>query len=404
MPETPKSANTSGSKSPLPSAASTPAVSSSQTPPLPSTSSTSSTSSLPSSSSPPPSLSPSPVVSSRSLSQTSPSLTSSALAASRRLALTGELSAVCAENGISPSQFVSSCDRVTELDVFNARVATPFHDRDDSGTLSWLSHFPRLASLTVMRQPLLTSLDTVMPLNYLTSLWLTDCSLTAIAPTSFQSLTSLSSLHLSGNVLTDSVLCFALDPVRSTLVQLWCNDNALTSTSPFHSLPLLTSLWLARNKITRIGPHLTSSCDLATANFSDNRIGCFKELLNLSSLPNLRSLALTDPHFGTNPVTALCNYQTYALYHLPHLTLLDNAPAPDHAKNQAQSVYMKKKMYYNMRAKTLKRNATNVGGRAGEVHGYKVRRGRGGRGGGERKRGDETMREERRREKKTEKG
>ena len=44
----------------------------------------------------------------------------------------------------------------------------------------------------------------------------------------------------------------------------------------------------------------------------------------------------------------------------------------DEAKSLAQSIYMKKKMYYNMRMKTLKRNATNVMHEAEEIFKQKL--------------------------------
>ena len=87
---------------------------------------------------------------------------------------------------------------------------------------------------------------------------------------------------------------------------------------------------------------------------------------------------------------ALCNYQTYVLYHLQQLARLDSVtiadesrqlaeaaymktnpnpnpnpnpnsnPNPNPNPNPNQATYMKKKMYYNMRIKTLKRNTSNV--------------------------------------------
>jgi hypothetical protein len=89
-------------------------------------------------------------------------------------------------------------------------------------------------------------------------------------------------------------------------------------------------------------------------------------------------------------VCALCNYQTYVLYHLQQLARLDSVtiadesrqlaeaaymktnpnpnpnpnpnsnPNPNPNPNPNQATYMKKKMYYNMRIKTLKRNTSNV--------------------------------------------
>ena len=57
---------------------------------------------------------------------------------------------------------------------------------------------------------------------------------------------------------------------------------------------------------------------------------------------------------------ALCNYQTYVLYHLQQLARLDSVTIADESRQLAEATYMKKKMYYNMRIKTLKRNTSNV--------------------------------------------
>ena len=81
----------------------------------------------------------------------------------------------------------------------------------------------------------------------------------------------------------------------------------------------------------------------------------------------LTSICFADPHYGDNPVCRLCNYQTYVLYHLNHITMLDTLKISLESKQLAEATYMKKKMYYNMRIKTLKRNTTNVVRRSREA-------------------------------------
>ena len=95
-------------------------------------------------------------------------------------------------------------------------------------------------------------------------------------------------------------------------------------------------------------------------NISNNRVGNFKEVLNLNRLPNLRICTFQDPHYGDNPICNLCNYQTYVLYHLPNLIRLDTLLISDDAKAFADATFMKKRMYYNMRIKTIQRNASNI--------------------------------------------
>ena len=77
-------------------------------------------------------------------------------------------------------------------------------------------------------------------------------------------------------------------------------------------------------------------------------------------MPSLKILCFNDPNYSENPVCNLCNYQTYMLYHIPQLVQLDTFTVAEEAKNYAEATFMKKKMYYNMRIKTIKRTASNI--------------------------------------------
>lgn len=68
----------------------------------------------------------------------------------------------------------------------------------------------------------------------------------------------------------------------------------------------------------------------------------------MGRLPKLRELCFADPHWGDNPVSTLCNYQTYVLFTIPGLAVLDTLPLGEETKALAEATYMKKKMYYNM--------------------------------------------------------
>eukprot|EP00817_Percolomonadidae_sp_ATCC50343_P006469 CAMPEP_0117419046 /NCGR_PEP_ID=MMETSP0758-20121206/704_1 /TAXON_ID=63605 /ORGANISM="Percolomonas cosmopolitus, Strain AE-1 (ATCC 50343)" /LENGTH=1291 /DNA_ID=CAMNT_0005199911 /DNA_START=513 /DNA_END=4388 /DNA_ORIENTATION=- len=109
-----------------------------------------------------------------------------------------------------------------------------------------------------------------------------------------------------------------------------------------------------------IGHSLDSLHNLEELNMGGCKIGRFKEIPHLDRLRSLRSLSLKCPNFGENPVCSLCNYQTYALYHLTNITKLDSLTVTEQARNLADATFLKKKMYYNMRIKTLKRNTSNV--------------------------------------------
>jgi hypothetical protein len=67
----------------------------------------------------------------------------------------------------------------------------------------------------------------------------------------------------------------------------------------------------------------------------------------LDKLRSLRNLALKSPEFGENPVCSLCNYQTYTLFHLNSITMLDSHIVTEEARHTADATFLKKKMYTN---------------------------------------------------------
>lgn len=122
----------------------------------------------------------------------------------------------------------------------------------------------------------------------------------------------------------------------------------------------MKELWVAGNQIDSIKTSLDSLVNLTDLNISGNKICSFKEVLNLNRLPNLKILSFYDPHFGENPICNLCNYQTYVLYHLRNITKLDTLAISEEAKAFAESTLMRKKMYYNMRIKTIERTFSTL--------------------------------------------
>jgi hypothetical protein len=97
-----------------------------------------------------------------------------------------------------------------------------------------------------------------------------------------------------------------------------------------------------------VQPWLLANPSLTSVNLADNRIGSFKEIAAVARLPKLKELCFADPHWGDNPVSTLCNYQTYVLFTIPSLAVLDTLPLAEETKALAEATYMKKKMYYNM--------------------------------------------------------
>jgi hypothetical protein len=215
-----------------------------------------------------------------------------------------------------------------------------------------------LEEIEVIQSPLVTRIHSLECSYRLTRLWLAECQLTEIR--GLQECRLLQTLVLDGNRIQRIQGLERLE----NLQQLWLNSNELTVLEGLSTLTALQQLWVGRNKIDHIGSALDCNTNLTELNISDNKIGCFKDLDHLGRLPNLTNLALNDPHFNPNPVCMLCNYQTYALYQLTNLTCLDALSVTEEGRHLAQATFSKKKMYYNMRIKTLKRNTTNVFHRA----------------------------------------
>lgn len=156
-------------------------------------------------------------------------------------------------------------------------------------------------------------------------------------------------LYLSWNKLTKTTgleKCVMLE-------RLWMDNNRIEQIKGLNTLDRLEHLNLACNNIEQIGIGFDGLVSLSNINLSANKIGNFKEVLNLNRLPCLSMCNFNDPHYGDNPICNLCNYSTYVLYHLPRLHRLDTEVISDDSKNFAEGTFMKKRMYYNMRIKTI---------------------------------------------------
>lgn len=251
---------------------------------------------------------------------------------------------ICDMNGVTEEVFAKKVETVDTLEIF---MTIPV-------SLSGLHEFSGLKTLRVIKQPDVRVIEGLEDAKKLEGLWVCECNLETTA--NLDKCMRLEKLFLTSNRLTQLEQMQTL----TNLQQLWLNDNKLTSLAGLESLVSLRQLWAARNQLQRVGTSLSKCTNLTDLNLADNRIGCFREVLNLRCLDRLQSLSLTDPHFGGNPVANLCNYQTLVIFHLTQLTQLDMRGVTDKSKHMAQSIFLKKRMYYNMRIRTLKRNAGNL--------------------------------------------
>jgi len=255
---------------------------------------------------------------------------------------------LCDVNGITKEM----CSTVESLDMFMGAV------KDLTST----RHFPNLTSLCIMKQLHLKEIIGLDKCPKLNSLWLTECPLERVS--GLERCISLKSLYLSGNHF--SKIGGGLSTLTN-LTTLWVNENKLTELKGLEVLVSLKVLWACGNSIDIIGDIFQYNTQLEEINLSSNQISSLRDVLHLSLLPKLKKLSFRDPHFGANPLCHLCNYQTYMIHHLPNLTILDAESIGEESKQLVKAIYTKKKMYYNMRCKTLKRDASNVVSKAEEL-------------------------------------
>ena len=219
--------------------------------------------------------------------------------------------------------------------------------------MSWISPFENLRSLSLI----CCGLSEIVPLGhirYLEEIWLNQNSIKKIE--GFEKCTNLKRIFICENQIERIE---GLDTCENLEV-LWLNENRIDSLQGLLKLFSLKQLHVSRNSISRIGSSLSNLRKLEDLNLSGNLIGSFKEILHLNPLGNLKILNFNDPNYSENPVCNLCNYQTYMLYHIPQITQLDAFVISEEAKNFAEATFMKKRMYYNMRIKTIKRTASNL--------------------------------------------
>lgn len=191
-------------------------------------------------------------------------------------------------------------------------------------------------------------------MNQLEQIWLNENLIENIK--GLDKLKSLRELYLGCNKIKR---IRGLDSLVN-LEKLWLDENKITHIEGLNNLVNLKELNIAGNQIEIIGMGLDGLVSLSDLNISNNKVGNFKEVLNLNRLPELKICTFQDPHYGENPICNLCNYQTYVLYHLPNLAKLDTLSISDDAKAFADATFMKKRMYYNMRIKTIQKNASNI--------------------------------------------
>ncbi|KAF0688537.1 Aste57867_19853 [Aphanomyces stellatus] len=254
-----------------------------------------------------------------------------------------DLEECCTANGLTRKQFARRGDRVTSIEMFLGFWPS----------MQSVRYFSLLTSLSIVKHPTIASIQGLDACPLLESVRIIECSLTHIE--NLDACTKLTHLNLSSNRISKIERLASL----TSLTVLWLNDNLISTVAGLGACVRLTHLWLAKNNIEKLETGLESNKALVEVNVAANKLHSFQTLAGLTKLPALRTLSLSDPHFGDNPVCRLCNYQTYLLCQLPGLTFLDTIELSATNKQVADTTLIKKRMYYNMRIKTIKRNVTN---------------------------------------------
>eukprot|EP00794_Sanderia_malayensis_P011828 gene11828-13054_t len=197
----------------------------------------------------------------------------------------------------------------------------------------------------------ISKIENLKLLSQLEELWLCECSIQIIE--GLDANTMLKKLYLYDNMIEKIQNLSHL----LKLEVLWLNGNEIAKIEGIANLDNLREVNLAENKISEIGHTFDGNKKLVSINLSGNLITSFKDLTNLCNLPCLKSLSFKEPLYRANPVSLMCNYSTFILFHFPHLDFLDSYDVSQKTlKELAETTVAKKKLFYKMRLKTLERS------------------------------------------------
>ncbi|XP_025943077.1 leucine-rich repeat-containing protein 9 [Apteryx rowi] len=246
---------------------------------------------------------------------------------------------LCTCNGLSYEKVEQEGLKTTALEMFFSGYPQ----------MVGMKYFPNLTTLTLVGQRIqkISDLEHCLLLR---ELWIAECCLVKID--GLQKCVNLEKLYLYCNEISRIENLEAL----TKLNVVWLNNNLIKNIEGLHTLQNLQEVNLAGNLIEKIGNCLDFNIQIEILNLSANKLSSFKELTNLSRLPNLKDLGLNDPQYGPNPVCLLHNCTIHVLYHIPQLQRLDTYDVSQkEIKVLAETTVMKKKKYYNMHVKSIHR-------------------------------------------------
>ena len=256
------------------------------------------------------------------------------------------LQALCDANGFD-------CETDAEIKALEKETVVEMV-LDELYVMTPLRHFQDLTSLTLCGAGI-EKIEGLERCKRLKKLWLNENNLESLLGLS--DCRDLEELYVCSNEITSVATAFF---GLSQLKILWLAENRIKSIKGLHHCPDLQELNVARNNISCLGGALENNLKLKTLTIAGNKLAKFHEVEEITALPELRQLNFSDPDWGDNPICSLCNYWTYILYHHPHLQIFDKFNISPEALRQAESTYLKKHLYYNMRIKTVQRQAVDA--------------------------------------------
>ena len=225
--------------------------------------------------------------------------------------------------GLPEAEYLRRCALVLKLEYFMNSLENAEH----------LADFPNLVELAVH----LEKVPKILGLHNkqsLLRLCMTEVGLKRMV--GCEACVQLTHLDLSHNKLTE------MEPAvlgrLTKLNTLWLNDNAIERIQGLEACLSLSTLWLCSNRIVSVMDSLSGNVNLEELNLAGNQLSNFKDIPNLARMRRLSTLSFAEPHFGDNPLCALCNYQTYVLFHMQHLRVLDTMVITDDLRQLAEAV------------------------------------------------------------------
>ncbi|EFJ09698.1 flagellar associated protein 234 [Selaginella moellendorffii] len=249
---------------------------------------------------------------------------------------------ICEYNDITEEQLVSAPETIKSVEMFMHTLPR----------ICCMSFFPNLVSLSLVQQNL-GGIHGLHNCPYLEVLRLNENHIQRIE--GLDGCFRLKELYLHSNQISQVRNISHL----SSLEVLWLANNQIKKVEGLENLARLRELNLACNTISQLGDIVNLKL-LEHLNIAATGIGSFKEIGNLTRLKFLRDLRFADPNWGSSPIALLHNYQTYILFRMQQLIMLDSQDMAEELKQAAKATYTRKRVYYNMCIKSLQHNRENI--------------------------------------------